>query len=301
MESSREQKDALESKAEKIMEKQIRETLGQLGIFNPADSYLDIKIGFPPVNFELETPPHLLVVSPRDSIERIKEINLLQDITLDEMEDIEKAVDELGVSSLVVGLGGMATYPAIVSDKFGLQFTINAAIEEWLHQYLFFKPLGFLYSLHLTGIFPDSEIAVMNETLAGMASEEMGSILYQNYYSQYIEGNSQKEAEEPEFDFYREMREIRLVVDGYLAKGEIEKAEAFMEQKRLFLASKGYYIRRLNQAYFAFYGTYADSPTSIDPIGVELRALRQQTASLSDFLNKVSVMTGHNDLVNSIE
>jgi hypothetical protein len=68
LESSREQKDALESKAEKIMEKQIRETLGQLGIFNPADSYLGIKIGFPPVNFELETPPHLLVVSPRDSI-----------------------------------------------------------------------------------------------------------------------------------------------------------------------------------------------------------------------------------------
>ena len=295
------QKDALENRAEGIMEQQIRETLAQLGIYNPMDSYLGLDITFPPVNFELETPPHLLVVSPRDRIDRMKEITLLQDMTPEDIENIEAEIDELGVSSLVVGLGGMATYPSFVVDDAGLQFTINAAIEEWLHQYLFFKPLGFLYALDLAGISKNYEIAIMNETLAGMTSREIGSILYQDYYSQYLEGDSQLEAAETGFDFNQEMRDIRLAVDNYLAKGEIEQAEVFMEQKRLFLASKGYYIRRLNQAYFAFYGTYADRPTSIDPIGAELRELREQMVSLSEFLNAVAVMTSRDALVSSIE
>jgi len=293
--------EALESRAEKIIEKQIRETLAQLGIFNPMDDYIGLKLGFPPVNFELEEPPHLLVTSPRDRIESMREITLLSDIALEEIEAIETAVDELGVSSLVVGLGGIATYPAFVTNDAGLQFTIDAAIEEWLHQYLFFKPLGFMYALDLIGVSRNYEIATMNETLASMVSKEIGNTLYQNYYTQYEEGSSQTEATEPEFDFNREMREIRNAVDKYLAQGEIELAEAYMEQKRLFLASKGYCIRKLNQAYFAFYGTYADSPTSVSPIGLELRLLRDKSASLEDFLNTVALMTSRNELIDSIK
>ena len=82
----------------------------------------------------------------------------------------------------------------------------------------------------------------------------------------------------------------------YLARGEIERAEELMEQKRQYLASMGYYIRKLNQAYFAFHGTYADSPTSISPIGLELKKLRGQSASLEDFLNTVAAMSSHKDL-----
>ena len=43
-----------------------------------------------------------------------------------------------------------------------------------------------------------------------------------------------------------------------------------MEEKRQFLAANGYYIRKLNQAYFAFHGSYADTAGSIDPIGPKL-------------------------------
>ena len=74
-----------------------------------------------------------------------------------------------------------------------------------------------------------------------------------------------------------------------------------MEQKRQYLASMGYYIRKLNQAYFAFHGTYTDSPTSISPIGLELKRLRSQKASLKDFLNTVAVMTSRQHLIDSIE
>jgi len=299
------QKNGIEDSVEKVIEQQIRKTLAQMGIYNPLDSQLNLDISFPPVNFELEQPPHLLIVSPRESIERIKEIPLVQDITMEEREEIEAAIDELGVSSIVVGLGGMATYPSFVIDTAGLQFTINVAIEEWLHQYLFFRPLGFLYAMHLTGAFPNSDIAVMNETLVGIVRDEIGSVLYQKYYQPYLEEAAQaaalSQSEEEEFDFYKEMREIRLAVDDYLAQGEAEEAEAFMEEKRLFLASKGYYIRRLNQAYFAFYGTYAASPTSVNPIGTELKTLREQTDSLAEYLNTVAAMNNRQDLQKSIE
>ena len=97
------------------------------------------------------------------------------------------------------------------------------------------------------------------------------------------------------------MREIRRKVDEYLARGEIEQAEEFMEQKRQYLASKGYYIRKLNQAYFAFHGTYADRPASISPIGLEIKQLRDKSASLKDFLDTVAAMTNSQDLKSSVE
>jgi len=298
-----EQRTASEDTVERIIEKQIREILAQEGIFHPVDKYIRLKVSFPPLNFKLERPPHLLVISPRDRIESMREITLHPNISLKEMENIEAEVDGLGVSSLVVGLGGLgATYPTFVTNDASLGFTIDAATEEWLHQYLVFKPLGFLYLLDLIGVSRNYEIATMNETLASMVSKEIGSIVYGQYYSEYESNGAYRGGEtETESVFNREMREIRRAVDSYLADGEVEKAEEFMEQKRQYLASMGYYIRKLNQAYFAFYGTYADSPTSISPIGLELKELRSQSASLKDFLDTVAAMTNRQELTDSIE
>jgi uncharacterized protein YdcH (DUF465 family) len=294
------QKVALTNEVEKIIAGQIIEVLSEEGIFHPLDKYVKLNVGFPPLIFELEPPPHLLVVSPRDRIESMREIHLQQDLSVETMESIEEEVDKLGVSSLVVGLGGLGTYPAFVVDDASLQFTINAATEEWLHNYLTFKPLGFLYLLDLTGISRNYDIATMNETVVGIISKEIGAKVCQTYYPGY-ENSPQPPAKEPEFDFNREMREIRRLVDTYLAQGEISQAEEFMKEKRQYLASMGYYIRKLNQAYFAFYGTYADSPTSISPIGAELKQLREQSASLKDFLDTAAALTSRQDLSLSIK
>lgn len=295
----KERKLGLENTVERIIEKQIKETLAEEEIFNPITS---LKINFPPLNFKLERPPHLLVISPRDSIESIREIILKQDISIDEMEAIEDEADRLGVSSLVVGLGGLgSTYPSFVTNEASLRFTIDAATEEWLHQYLFFKPLGILYTLDLTGLSPNYEIATINETVASMTSKEIGAIVYQKYYPQHGNSNNQGQAEESGFDFNREMREIRMTVDEYLARGEIGLAEEFMEEKRQYLASMGYHIRKLNQAYFAFHGAYADSPTSISPIGPEVKKLREQSSSIKDFLDKASLITSRQNLIESLE
>ena len=195
--------------------------------------------------------------------------------------------------------GGLAPSPSYVTDAADLRFVLDTAHEEWLHQYLAFTPLGFLYLLDLAGIRPDYEIATMNETLASMVSKELGGLIYEQYYN----GDKETPGEgmpPSGFDFNREMREIRRTVDGYLARGEIEPAERFMEMKRQYLATRGYHLRKLNQAYFAFHGTYADSPTSISPIGVEMKQLRSGSDSLRDFLDTVSVMTSRQDLAESL-
>jgi hypothetical protein len=276
---------------ERILESQIKETLVQQDIS-----------GFPPVNLKLGELPRLLVISPRDKIESIREIMLLPDISLEEIEDIEAKIDALGFSSLVVGLGGFGgTYPSFVTNNASLKSTINTAVEEWIHQYLAFKPLGFRYVLDILGIARNYEVATMNETVAGIASKEIGDIIYDKYYRDKEESVANTNTDESGFDFNREMREIRIAVDAFLARGEIEAAEQYMEQKRQYLVSNGYYIRKLNQAYFAWYGTYADEPTSVSPIGVELRELREQSASLKDFLYIVVNMTGRQDLQEAIE
>jgi hypothetical protein len=288
-----EQRDKLKVRVEHIIERQIRAVLTEEGIFNPL---VRLRIDFPPVSFVLGKPPYRLIVSPKDRIEPIREVDLNPELSLEQIQGIETSVDKLNVSSLVEGLGGISTYPSLIANDADLRFTLNATAEEWLHQYLTFRPLGFLYLLDTTGIRRDYDIATMNETVAGMIGKEIGAIVYEKYYAVYTTSDNQAQLTKPEFDFNHEMRETRRQVDSYLAQGKIEEAERFMEERRQYVVSKGYYIRKLNQAYFAFHGTYADSPTSISPIGVEMKQLRSQSTSIKQFLDTASAMTSRQAL-----
>ena len=282
---------------ETVIRNQAREILAKHGIFHPLDRYIKVKANFPPLNLKLEKPPYLLVISPRERIETIRTTLLRQDITVPVMEEIEAGVDGLGVSSLVVELGGLgATYPTLVTSEASLRFVLDTAAHEWLHQYLVFSPLGFRYLLDITGIARNYEIATMNETVADIVGKEVSDAAIAEYYPDNENGSQPKETAASEFDFDREMREIRKAVDQYLARGEVEAAERFMEEKRQYLVGKGYYIRKLNQAYFAFHGKYADRPAYLSPIGIELKELRAQSASLKDFLDTVAGMTSRQDL-----
>lgn len=300
LEELQQERDLRKKGVEKILELQIRETLKQLDLYLYND-IIGINIAFPPINFSLESPPHLLIVSPRDSIARMKEIILLQDLTLDEIDYIETEIGKLGYSSIVLKIGGMATFPSFVTNNAGLEFTISTAVEEWFHQYLFFKPVGFLYAFNLLGIYEDNDISTINETIAGIVSDEIASIVYQNYYADYFEEYIYVYSESSGFDFYEEMRNIRIAVDNYLQAGGIEKAEAFMEERRLYILSQGYYVRRLNQAYFAFYGTYASSPSSVNPIGEMLWDLRRTSTNVTDFILITSGIKNLDDLYNLSE
>ena len=103
-------------------------------------------------------------------------------------------------------------------------------------------------------------------------------------------------------DFNKEMRITREEVDRLLSEGKVAQAEAYMEERRQFLLAHGYFIRRLNQAYFAFHGTYrtsAAAPTE-DPIGPRLQRLRAESPDLRSFLRAVRGMTSLDDLIKRV-
>ncbi len=255
---------------------------------------------FPPLYFRLEEPPHMLVVSPRDRIVNLDRLLLRQELEVEEMEKLEAQVDDLGWSSLVVGLGGIgATYPPIILDDASITFTIDAVVEEWLHQYLTFRPLGFLYLLDSIGIKQQPDVPILNETVVGIVSKEIGSEVYERYYSAGEEKPADKKKQS--FDFKTEMKETRRKTDMYLSQGDIEAAERYMEERRRVFVSHGYNIRKLNQAYFAFHGIYGSSPASVSPIYGDLKRLRGKCTSVKSFLDRTSSMTSYAGLKEALE
>ena len=85
-------------------------------------------------------------------------------------------------------------------------------------------------------------------------------------------------------DFGAEMRALRLTVDDLLKQGNVTGAERAMEEKRVYLNANGFSIRKINQAYFAFYGTYADSPQSSNPVGPKIEKVWELTRDVGLFL-----------------
>lgn len=277
---------------EKTLEDQVRKAILGNGIGNPFGYWARNEV-FPPVLFKLEEPPKVLIISPREKILLWHRVTLRQDLTLEQREQIEARCDQLGVSSLVEDTGGMATYPSMVSSNGSIRYTIETVIEEWVHQYLAFKPLGFRYLLDIWGIKRDPEIVTINETVAGIVSKELAGTIFKEHYDER-QGPLQMPA--PVFDFNREMRATRVKVDELLATGQIAVAEQYMEERRQVFARNGYYIRKLNQAYFAFYGTYGHNPASVSPVYVDLQRLRSQSISLADFLERAASITSYSEL-----
>ena len=301
------QQNDLTSAMEDIIKRQTAQVLSDMGIFQPWYKYIKLKFTFPPPEFELETPPHLLVISPRDNIERMKDVLLDENLSLDQITSLETNVDNLNVSSLVVDLGGVGTYPSLVASDSDFQYIIETCAHEWAHAYLAFTPLGSRYVLNIAGLSHNEDITTMNETVADVIGKEVGDAVVKKYYPQFqsnnqtVQSNSQTASDQPVFNFNQEMQNIRKQVDQYLAAGEIDTAEQYMQQQRDYLAANGYYIRELNQAYFAFYGTYADSPAYENPIGTEIKQLRTKSASLKDFLNTVSSITSVKNLNSALK
>jgi hypothetical protein len=95
------------------------------------------------------------------------------------------------------------------------------------------------------------------------------------------------------------MRTTRVTVDQLLSEGKIDAAENYMEERRRLFWDNGYLIRKLNQAYFAFYGAYADQEggaSGADPVGTAVRALRAESPDLASFLNRISWMWSFDQL-----
>ena len=97
-------------------------------------------------------------------------------------------------------------------------------------------------------------------------------------------GTSDDVADPDAFDFNRFMVETRSRTDELLEEGSIDAAEAYMESRRVELLDHGHTIRKINQAYFAFHGTYAESPSSTSPIARYLWDLREQVETVGELV-----------------
>ena len=65
-----------------------------------------------------------------------------------------------------------------------------------------------------------------------------------------------------------------------------------MEERRKEFVGHGYRLRRLNQAYFAFHGTYADTGAAgVSVVGQQIEELRRRSPSLADFLRTAAEFT----------
>ena len=291
--------------AEAILQGQVSQVLAEIGLTTLGQT-------IPNVWYHSTPLPMALIVSPRDHIAQIANISVETDMTVDEQAALESRVDAgLNTSSLVVPIGGVGVYPTMVMRSTDINWMLSTVAHEWIHNYLTLRPLGFLYS-------DSPELRTMNETTASIAGNEIGELVIERFYPELITASHPNSwlisapFDHPNpgdfmrgtFDFREQMHETRVTTDALLEAGKIEEAEAYMEARRLIFLKNGYLFRKLNQAYFAFHGAYADSPGGAageDPVGPAVRALRERSDSLADFVNTISWMTTFEQLQEEIK
>lgn len=247
----------------------------------------------PPIAMRLTPLPNLLVISPRDQIVFQQGINLYA-LTTEERQALEQRLyDDLDMAALVVPLGGIALYPAMVLESSDLRWTAETFAHEWLHHYFFMYPLGWALD------FSDPTWHI-NETAASLFGVEVGRKVMARYYGEpltetHLTPQTIVQETAPPFDFGAAMHETRVTVDALLADGRVDEAEAYMEERRALFFANGYAIRKLNQAYFAFYGGYqVDGIPGIageDPVGPAIRAIRDASPDLHAFAVAVRGLT----------
>jgi hypothetical protein len=248
---------------------------------------------FPPVLIAVTPPPNVLVVSPRTTMRVERSVMLRSDLDGPEQERLEAAADSNDVSSLVVPTGGIATYPSMVLEADTAESVLTSAAHEWAHQYLFFFPLG-------AGYWDSQETREINETTAELLGQEVG---HQALADLGLDQPASQPGAAPAprrrgFDFRRFMRETRQTAEAFLADGQVDAAEQYMAARRDELQTHGIVIRKLNQAYFAFYGSYTEgyAASPANPIPGLVRALRQQSPTAGAFLARIRGITTVDEL-----
>jgi hypothetical protein len=149
-----------------------------------------------------------------------------------------------------------------------------------VHHYLAFYPLGERFGKGADG-------TRLNETTAELAGQEIAKLVRAKHPLTFPAGEDGRAppAQAPTVDFDAVMRDLRIQVDSLLAGGKVDEAEQLMDDKREYLAQNGINIRKINQAYFAFYGSYAaNAEAGSDPTGDKIQAVFDRTGSVGAFL-----------------
>jgi hypothetical protein len=273
---------------------------GQVSAVLRSEGFGTLRQILPPVTGSVTPLPHLLVISPRDRIERVYQKELIAGMTAAQQAALERRIeaDQPDLSAYVTAIGGLSAYPAMLLESTSIDWLADVMAHEWTHHYLMPRPLGWEYS-------ESPETRTINETVASLMGEWTGQEVVRRFYGPLL--NREKRLPDallqadqptsvlPRFDFRAEMRETRITVDQLLEEGKIEEAEIYMEERRQFFVEQGYRIRRLNQAYFAFHGAYASfsgsGASGSNPIGPAVRRLWALSESPRDFVRRIGEIT----------
>ncbi len=281
---------------EPILQNQTELTLAKLG-FGLGGQVL------PPVLYHVSETPMNLIVSPRTEISTIFEINLQPGMDVLEREKIESGIfRDFSLAALVEPIGGLGAYPSMVMQSSDIVWLLDTVAHEWTHNWLTFHSLGMRY-------FNSDDLRTINETTASISGKEISRETLKTWYPQHLpaeeseqSSNSRKPVipENESFSFRKEMHTTRVRVDALLAEGKVEEAEAYMESRRVFLWERGYHLRKINQAYFAFYGSYNDVPgggaAGDDPVGPVVQRYRKQFADLHRFMVSIASVKSFSEL-----
>ncbi len=291
LQERRRERDHLENRVEATIESRISTLLKDEGLTRSLPILPDII--WPPVDFEFTDSPQSLAISPRDRIILQESRLLREDLSAAEIEEIEAEVlrrDNL--SARAFPTSGIGAYPTILDYSSSYRRIVEVAIHEWVHNYLFFRPLGFNY-------YDNNDLQTMNETVADLVAHELVAIVVERWPEPIIDQPTAGEtaASSPaaqDIDVGAELRQLRREVELLLDIGLIEAAEELMEQRRQELAARGVNIRNINQAYFAFTNLYAGqagNPAAVNPIGPKIDELRRLSDSLGHFIAIVGSLT----------
>ena len=291
LQERRRERDHLENRVEATIESRISTLLKDEGLTRSLPILPDII--WPPVDFEFTDSPQSLAISPRDRIILQESRLLREDLSAAEIEEIEAEVlrrDNL--SARAFPTSGIGAYPTILDYSSSYRRIVEVAIHEWVHNYLFFRPLGFNY-------YDNNDLQTMNETVADLVAHELVAVVVERWPEPIIDQTTAGEtaASSPaaqDIDVGAELRQLRREVELLLDIGLIEAAEELMEQRRQELAARGVNIRNINQAYFAFTNLYAGqagNPAAVNPIGPKIDELRRLSDSLGHFIAIVGSLT----------
>ncbi len=289
LDALRRERDGIENEVEATIESRLTTVIEEQGLTR----HLIWNVVWPPVDTEFTSSPRAFARSPRDHIELLGATLLKEDLTLAQVEAIENRVsEEEDVSALSFGTSGVGAYPTIVDYPTDYGRALEVIAHEWMHNYLAFRPLGFNY-------FKNNDLRTINETVANIVGQELARQVMERWPLEDAKpaasaATTTPEQEQPRIDLRAELRKLRGEVDDLLAQGKIDEAEALMEQRREELADEGYFIRKINQAYFAYLNLYAGgtgSPVSTDPIGPKIDDIRERSASLKQFVDVIGNVT----------
>jgi len=323
--------DRRQATAESILEGQVSAILADEG-------FAVMGQVMPPVSMHFTRMPNLLVVSPRDRIERRVEL-AIDPMPLEDIIALEDRIfAQQDMDAVVIPLGGMAIFPAMIRETANLPWAIETFAHEWVHHYFFFYPLGLSFFVD-TGPGGREAVAI-NETAANLFGKYIGEKVVARYYPEFLPETSIPQVisvqyqdpvptEETPFEFGRAMHETRTGVDtmlsqvqliqakvnklhrlGYVddaqtleavATEQIDRITAFLAARRQLFYDNGFNIRRLNLAYFAFYGGYqAEGIPGIagtDPIGPAVQDIFDLSPDIRAFVVTMRDITTREELL----